>query len=48
LDAENLFVVGASAFAHNSGHNPTELVGALALRLGDDLVGYVRRPGRLG
>lgn len=47
-DAENLFVVGASAFAHNSGHNPTELVGALALRLGDDLVGYVRRPGRLG
>jgi len=46
-DAENLFVVGASVFAHNSGHNPTELVATLALRLGDDLVRYVGRPGRL-
>ncbi len=47
-DAENLFVAGASVFPHNSGHNPTELVGALALRLGDDLVEYVKRPRRLG
>ncbi|MBL9216546.1 MAG: GMC family oxidoreductase [Opitutaceae bacterium] len=46
-DAENLFVVGASVFPHNSGHNPTGPVGALALRLGDDLARYVARPGRL-
>jgi len=46
-DAENLFVVGASVFAHNSGHSPTVLVGALALRLGDDLARYFARPGRL-
>lgn len=46
-DAENLFVVGASVFAHNSGHNPTVLVGALALRLGDDVARYLSRPGPL-
>ena len=46
-NAENLFVVGASVFPHNSGHNPTQLIGALALRLGDDLVRYAARPGRL-
>lgn len=46
-DAENLFVVGASVFAHNSGHSPTVLVGALALRLGDDLARYFAQPGRL-
>jgi gluconate 2-dehydrogenase alpha chain len=46
-DAENLFVVGASVFAQNGGHNPTVPVGALALRLGDDLLRYLARPGRL-
>ena len=46
-NAENLFVVGASVFAHNSGHNPTGPVAALALRLGDDLVRYHQKPGRL-
>jgi len=46
-DAENLFVAGASVFAHNSGHNPTGPVAALALRLGDDLVRYLEQPGRL-
>ena len=46
-DAENLFVAGASVFAHNSGHNPTGPVAALALRLGDDLVKYLDKPGRL-
>ncbi|MEO6875227.1 MAG: GMC family oxidoreductase [Opitutaceae bacterium] len=46
-DAENLFVAGASVFAHNAGHNPTGPVAALALRLGDDLARYVRNPGRL-
>lgn len=46
-DAENLFVAGASVFPHNSGHNPTGPVAALALRLGDDLARYVTKPGRL-
>ena len=46
-DAPNLFVVGASVFPHNSGHNPTGPLAALALRLGDDLIRYVRRPGML-
>jgi len=46
-DSENLFVVGASVFPHNSGHNPTGPVAALALRLGDDLARYVAKPGRI-
>ena len=36
-DAQNLFVVGASVFAHNSGYNPTGPLAALALRVGDDM-----------
>ena len=43
-DAHNLFVVGASVFAHNSGYNPTGPLAALALRLGDDVADYTRRP----
>jgi len=43
-DAHNLFVVGASVYPHNSGYNPTGILGALALRLGDDLVRYMERP----
>ncbi|HEV7914506.1 MAG TPA: GMC family oxidoreductase, partial [Albitalea sp.] len=46
-DAENLFVVGASVYPQNSGYNPTGPLGALALRLGDDLAAYVARPRRL-
>jgi gluconate 2-dehydrogenase alpha chain len=46
-DAQNLFVVGASTYPHNSGYNPTALLGALALRLGDDLNGYIERPRML-
>jgi len=46
-DAQNLFVVGASVYAHNSGYNPTGPLAALALRLGDDLAGYIERPRRL-
>jgi gluconate 2-dehydrogenase alpha chain len=46
-DAENLFVVGASVYPQNSGYNPTGPIAALALRLGDDLVRYVARPGKL-
>jgi gluconate 2-dehydrogenase alpha chain len=43
-DAPNLFVVGASVFAHNSGYNPTGPLAALALRVGDDMASYVERP----
>ena len=46
-DAENLFVVGASVYPHNSGYNPTGPLAALALRLGDDLVRYSSRPRQL-
>jgi gluconate 2-dehydrogenase alpha chain len=46
-DAENLFVVGASVYPHNSGYNPTGPIAALALRLGDDVARYVVRPGKL-
>ena len=46
-DAHNLFVVGASVFAHNAGYNPTGPLAALALRLGDDMVSYVERPRML-
>lgn len=46
-DAENLFVVGASLYAHNSGYNPTGPLAALALRLGDELANYLQRPRRL-
>lgn len=46
-DAENLFVVGASTYPQNSGYNPTGPLGALALRLGDDLTSYMQRPRHL-
>jgi gluconate 2-dehydrogenase alpha chain len=46
-DAQNLFVVGASVYPHNSGYNPTGPLAALALRLGDDMVRYVERPRML-
>jgi gluconate 2-dehydrogenase alpha chain len=46
-DAENLFVVGASVYPQNSGYNPTGPLGALALRLGDDIATYTKRPTRL-
>ena len=46
-DAHNLFVVGASVYPHNSSFNPTGPLSALALRLGDDLIRYVQKPGLL-
>jgi gluconate 2-dehydrogenase alpha chain len=46
-DAQNLFVVGASVYPHNSGFNPTGPLAALALRLGDDLASYTERPRML-
>ncbi len=46
-DAHNLFVVGASAYPQNSGYNPTGPLGALSLRLGDDLNRYIANPRML-
>lgn len=46
-DAHNLFVVGASVYPHNAGYNPTALLAALALRLGDDIGSYIERPRML-
>jgi gluconate 2-dehydrogenase alpha chain len=47
-EASNLFISGASVFPQNSGYNPTGPVGALGLRLGDDLASYLERPRWLG
>ena len=45
-DAHNVFVVGASAFAHNAGKNPTGTVGALAYLAADAIrTQYLRNPG---
>lgn len=46
-DAQNLFVVGASVYPFNAGYNPTGPLGALALRLGDDLNRYIAQPRQL-
>lgn len=46
-DADNLFVVGAGNFAHNSGYNPTGTVGALAYRCAEGIIKYHKNPGRL-
>lgn len=46
-DFENVFVVGASAFAHNSGYNPTGTVGALAYRAADGALKYLKKGGSL-
>ncbi len=47
-DADNLFISGASVYPQNAGYNPTGPVGALGLRLGDDLINYLQRPRRIG
>ncbi|QTM99554.1 GMC family oxidoreductase [Sediminibacillus dalangtanensis] len=39
-DADNVFVVGASAFAHNGGYNPTGTVGALAYRAAEGILKF--------
>jgi len=44
-DVANLFVMGASAFSHNSGYNPTGPVGALAYWAADAIrEKYLRNP----
>jgi gluconate 2-dehydrogenase alpha chain len=44
-DAENLFVVGASAFPHFSNHHPTATVGALAYRAAEGIDTYLKKGG---
>ncbi|PAF44021.1 GMC family oxidoreductase [Helicobacter sp. 11S02596-1] len=39
-DMDNLFVVGAGNFAHNSGYNPTGTAGALAYRCAEGIIKY--------
>jgi gluconate 2-dehydrogenase alpha chain len=47
-DVPNLFVVGASAFPHNSGYNPTGTVSALALWAAEAIrTQYFKHPGPL-
>jgi len=46
-DAENVFVCGATAFAHNSGYNPTATVGALAYRTAEGIEKYLQKGGML-
>lgn len=46
-DAENVFVVGASAFAHNGGYNPTATVGALSYRAAEGILKYIKQGGSL-
>ncbi|QQK81092.1 GMC family oxidoreductase [Salicibibacter cibi] len=44
-DAENLFVVGASAFPHFGNYNPTGTVGALAYRAAEGIEEYLNNGG---
>ncbi|MFD2368513.1 GMC family oxidoreductase [Brevibacillus sp. GCM10020057] len=44
-DAENVFVVGASSFAHNSGYNPTGTMGALSYRCAEGILKYHKSGG---
>jgi len=46
-DAENVFVVGASAFPHNSGYNPTGTMGALSYRAAEGILKYSQSGGGL-
>ncbi|GAF64787.1 dehydrogenase [Bacillus sp. TS-2] len=46
-DHDNVFVVGASSFPHNSGYNPTGTVGALAYRAVEGMLRYLKDGGSL-
>jgi gluconate 2-dehydrogenase alpha chain len=46
-DADNVFVVGATAFPHNSGYNPTGTLGALAYRAAEGIIKYSKTGGSL-
>src|SRR5699024_6431691 len=44
-DMEYLFVIGASAFAHNGGYTPTGVVGAFAYRPSEGILDYLDGDG---
>ncbi|ALS74824.1 GMC family oxidoreductase [Planococcus rifietoensis] len=46
-DADNVFVVGASAFPHNSSFNPTGTLGALSYRASEGIQRYLDEGGSL-
>ena len=47
-DVPNVFVIGASAFAHNAGMNPTGTVAALAYWTAEAITSkYIKSPGAL-
>lgn len=46
-DMDNLFVIGASSFAHNGGYNPTGIVGALAYRAAEGIEKFLNDGGQL-
>lgn len=46
-EAENVFVVGASAFPHNSCYNPTGTIGALSYRAAEGIQTYLKQGGLL-
>lgn len=46
-DAENVFVVGGSAYAHNSGYNATGTIGALSYRAAEGVIKYSKEGGSL-
>lgn len=46
-DADNVFVVGASSFPHNSGYNPTGTLGALAYRAAEGIIKFSKSGGQL-
>lgn len=46
-DAQNVFVVGASAFPHNSSFNPTGTLGALSYRAAEGIQRYLKEGGSL-
>jgi len=46
-EAENVFVVGASAFPHNSSFNPTGTLGALSYRAAEGIQKYLQQGGIL-
>jgi gluconate 2-dehydrogenase alpha chain len=47
-DTPNVFVIGASAYPQNPGHNPTGTVGALAFWSAHAIIDqYLKNPGPL-
>lgn len=46
-EAENVFVLGASAFPHNSCFNPTGTLGALSYRAAEGIQKYLKEGGLL-